>query len=62
MPFASFPWMAGRFRRIHRSTLVNLEFVKEIQPWFNGELAVVLLDGTKLAVGRTYRSRFQELD
>lgn len=50
-----------RFRRIHRSTVVNLDFVKEIQPWFNGELAAVLTDGTTLAISRSYRNRFQEL-
>ncbi len=49
------------FRRIHRSTLVNLDFVKEIQPWFNGELAAVLQDGTTLAISRSYRSEFQDL-
>ena len=47
---------------IHRSTLVNLDFVKEIQPWFNGELAAVLQDGTTLAISRSYRNAFQELD
>ena len=50
-----------RFRRIHRSTLVNLDHVKEVQPWFNGELAAVLQDGTTLAVSRSYRGGFQEL-
>ncbi|HET6329497.1 MAG TPA: LytTR family DNA-binding domain-containing protein [Holophagaceae bacterium] len=52
---------ARRFRRIHRSTLVNLDYMKEIQPWFNGELAAVLQDGTTLAISRSYRSGFQEL-
>ena len=50
-----------QFRRIHRSTLVNLDFVKEIQPWFNGELAAVLRDGTTLAISRTYRNELQDL-
>ena len=50
-----------RFRRIHRSTVVNLDFVKEIQPWFNGELAAVLEDGTTRAISRSYRSGFQDL-
>lgn len=51
-----------RFRRIHRSTLVNLDFVKEVQPWFGGEGVVVLVDGTKLTLSRSYKARIQELD
>ena len=50
-----------RFRRIHRSTLVNLAFLKEVQPWFNGELAAVLEDGTALAISRGHRGALQDL-
>ena len=50
-----------RFRRIHRSTLVNLAFLKEVQPWFNGELAAVLEDGTALAISRSHRGALQDL-
>jgi two-component system LytT family response regulator len=50
-----------RFRRIHRSTLVNLDFVKEIHPWFNGQRPAVLQDATTLAISRSYRNGFQEL-
>jgi hypothetical protein len=38
----------ARFARIHRSTVVNLERVREIQPWFRGDFVVVLRDGTTL--------------
>jgi two-component system LytT family response regulator len=41
-----------RFARIHRSTIVNLDRVKEMQPWFSGEYVVLLLDGTKLKLSR----------
>lgn len=45
-----------RFLRIHRSTIVNIERVKELEPWFNGDYVVTLRDGTKLTLSATYRS------
>jgi len=42
----------GRFMRLHRSYIVNLDFIKEVQRWFNHELLVILKDGTKLQVSR----------
>jgi two-component system, LytTR family, response regulator len=49
-----------RFLRIHRSTIVNLERVKELEPWFNGEYLVVLRDGSKLTLSASYRSALRE--
>ena len=49
----------ARFLRIHRSTIVNLDRVKEIQPLFGGECAVVLDDGTELGLSKSYRSRLE---
>ena len=46
---------AKRFARIHRSTIVNLERVKELQKWSHGDLLVVLEDGTELKMSRRYR-------
>lgn len=46
-----------RFTRIHRSTIVNIEKIKELQPLFYGDYQVVLLDGTKLTLSRRYRDR-----
>jgi two-component system LytT family response regulator len=43
------------FVRIHRSTLVNVERIKELQPLFHGDYAVLLHDGTQLTLSRTYR-------
>ena len=48
-----------RFARIHRSTVVNLDRIREIQPWFHGDAVAVLRDGTKLNVSRTYRQRLE---
>jgi two-component system LytT family response regulator len=43
------------FARVHRSSIVNLSRVREIQPWFRGEYVVILADGTRVGVGATYR-------
>lgn len=43
------------FVRIHRGTAVNLDRVREIQPWFAGRYLVLLEDGTELRVSRGYR-------
>ncbi len=45
----------GQFLRIHRGTVVNLDRVQEIQPWFAGRWLAILRDGTQLRVSRGYR-------
>jgi two-component system LytT family response regulator len=45
------------FARIHRSTIVNIERIKELQPWFRGDYMIVLRDNQKLTLSRTYRGR-----
>jgi two-component system LytT family response regulator len=52
---------ASRFMRIHRSTVVNIDRMKELQPWFHGDYVVILQDGTRLNLSRTYRDRVIEL-
>ncbi len=49
------------FVRVHRSTIVNLDRVKELHPWARGEQVLVLNGGTKLTVGRAFRHRLSEL-
>jgi two-component system LytT family response regulator len=44
-----------RFVRIHRSTIVNVEHIKEVQPWFNGDYVALLQNGEQLRVSRVYR-------
>ena len=51
----------NKFRRIHRSAIVNVERIKELQPLFNGEHSVVLEDGTKLTLSRNYKEKLFEL-
>ena len=48
---------AAQFVRISRTTIVNLERVKELEPLFHGEYAVILRDGTKLTLSRTHRDK-----
>jgi two-component system LytT family response regulator len=48
------------FFRIHRSRIVNMERIKEMQPWFNGEYVVMLTTGVRLTLSRGYREKLQE--
>jgi two-component system, LytTR family, response regulator len=50
-----------RFARIHRSAIVNLDYVREVRPWSGGEQVLVLGDGRRLTIGRAYRSRIARL-
>jgi two-component system, LytTR family, response regulator len=50
-----------KFLRIHRSAIVNVERIKELEPTFNGEHIVLLDDGTKLTLSRGYRQKIFEL-
>jgi two-component system LytT family response regulator len=49
-----------RFFRIHRSRIVNVERIQEMQPWLNGEYSVVLKSGVRLTLSRGYREKLQE--
>jgi two-component system, LytTR family, response regulator len=50
-----------RFARIHRSTIVNLQQIRELQPHFNREYVVVLKDRTTLKLSRGYRDNLESL-
>lgn len=50
-----------RFVRIHRSLMVNLDRVKELQPLFHGEYSVLLSGGQRLKLSRSYRDRLDLL-
>lgn len=49
------------FMRIHRSTMVNIERIRELEPWFHGDYMVLLRDGTKLTLSRSYRHKLDAL-
>ncbi len=50
-----------KFLRIHRSTIVNIEGIRELQQQFHGDYLVVLKNGQRLTLSRSYRDRIQEL-
>ena len=50
-----------RFARIHRSTIVNLDRVREVLISAHGDYTVVTDSGRRLTVGRLYRERVQAL-
>ena len=50
-----------KFVRISRSTIVNIDRIKELQPLFYGEYAVTLQNGTRLTLSRRYRDKLQQL-
>ena len=52
---------ADKFMRISRSTIVNIERIKELQPLFHGEYAVVLRNGTRLTLSRSHRDKLDRL-
>jgi two-component system, LytTR family, response regulator len=50
-----------KFRRVHRSAIVNVERITELQPLFSGEYSILLGDGTKLTLSRSYKDKLFEL-
>ena len=50
-----------KFIRIHRSTIVNLDRVRELTPLFNADQCVLLKDGTELTLSRSYHDRVKAL-
>ena len=44
-----------RFQRVHRSTIVNLDQVRQVKPHTNGECFLVLESGAQVKVSRSYR-------
>ena len=50
-----------KFLRIHRSTIVNVERIKELHPHFNGEWIILLHDGTELKLSRSRREQVQAM-
>lgn len=51
----------ARFLRIHRSTIVNIERIREVHPLFNGNAEVVLHDGTHLSLSRRFRQQTRQV-
>jgi two-component system LytT family response regulator len=49
-----------KFRRINRSAIVNLDFIRELQPWFRGDHKVILQDGTELKLSHRFRQNLNQ--
>lgn len=47
----------SKFKRIHRSYIINIDYIKEMQPWSHGDYVVILKNGTKLTLSRRFRDR-----
>jgi two-component system LytT family response regulator len=44
----------ARFVQVHRSAIVNLERVREVQAWFGGDYIAILHGGEQVRVSRTH--------
>ena len=49
----------AKFLRVHRSTIVNLDRIRELQPWFRGDYRVILRDGTELTLTKSHREKLE---
>jgi two-component system LytT family response regulator len=50
-----------KFFRVHRSAIVNLDRIRELQPYFRGEHVLILQDGTRLKLSRARRERLEDV-
>lgn len=51
----------AKFIRANRSQVVNVESIKELQPWFHGEYKIILIDGREVTWSRRYLDRNSDL-
>lgn len=49
-----------RFIRVHRSTIVNIESILQLEPISHGEFDVVLKSGARTRISRSYRTQLEE--
>jgi two-component system, LytTR family, response regulator len=49
----------ARFLRVHRSAIVNIDRIRELQPWFRGDYRVILHDGKELTLTKTHREKLE---
>jgi two-component system LytT family response regulator len=51
----------ARFVRIHRSTIVQVDRIRELLPDFHGDFTMILVDGSRVQLSRTYRARVEQV-
>jgi two-component system LytT family response regulator len=49
-----------RFIRVHRSAIVNIESILRLEPISHGEFEVILKDGSRPRISRTYRGQLEK--
>ena len=49
------------FVRVHRSTIINMDYVREVQTWFRGGHQVLMKDGTQVRLSRYQTSAIEKL-
>jgi two-component system LytT family response regulator len=47
------------FVRVHRSALVNLAQIAEVQKWFHGDFMLILRDGSRVKLSRRYKEKLE---
>jgi len=50
-----------QFMRVHRSTIVNIDQIKELQPLFHGDYQIILHDKAQITLSRNYRDKLASL-
>lgn len=50
-----------KFLRVNRSRIINVEFIKELQPWFHGEYRIILKNGIEMTWKRRYLHKTSEV-
>jgi two-component system LytT family response regulator len=50
-----------KFVRIHKSSIVNLDRIHQLHPWFHGDYKVLLYNGTELTLSRRFRQNLNDL-
>jgi len=48
------------FLRVHRSSVVRVDRIREVHRWFRGDYRLVLIDGTRLTTGATFKRAIEE--
>ncbi len=48
-----------RFVRVHKSYMVNISRVREVEPWMSGDWRIKMDDGAEVSLSRRYRDRFE---
>lgn len=51
----------GLFIRVHRSHIVNVKFITEFKPYFNGEYIIVMANGQEVKLSRSYKDKIKTL-